>query len=234
MLDLIEHLASGVKDVPAPDPVPGPYRPARRAPEVGRGQRACHRDRAGGSAAGRQRAARRRARRERIGRALARSNAAVLGTTEGNPLFIEETVRMLLESGGEPDRDPAHRAGDDLRPDRPAAARPSGRCSAGRRGRPHVLVGRDRGTRRHPARPRRLQELVERDFLVREPRSTIRGEEAYRFKHVLIRDVAYAGLSKSSRALLHRQMAAVARRRAAGGRARRDPGLPPRRGRGAG
>ena len=52
-----------------------------------------------------------------------------------------------------------------------------------------------------------LHELVARDFLVREPRSTIRGEEAYRFKHVLIRDVAYAGLSKSSRALLHRQMA---------------------------
>ena len=39
----------------------------------------------------------------------------------------------------------------------------------------------------------------QRDFLVREQRSTIRGEEAYRFKHVLIRDVAYAGLSKSSR-----------------------------------
>ena len=52
-----------------------------------------------------------------------------------------------------------------------------------------------------------LDELVARDFLVREPRSTIRGEEAYRFKHVLIRDVAYAGLSKSSRALLHHQMA---------------------------
>ncbi len=28
---------------------------------------------------------------------------AVLGTAEGNPLFIEETVRMLLESGGEPE-----------------------------------------------------------------------------------------------------------------------------------
>jgi predicted ATPase len=52
-----------------------------------------------------------------------------------------------------------------------------------------------------------LHELVERDFLVREPRSTIRGEEAYRFKHVLIRDVAYAGLPKADRALLHRQMA---------------------------
>ena len=52
-----------------------------------------------------------------------------------------------------------------------------------------------------------LAELVQRDFLVREQRSTIRGEEAYRFKHVLIRDVAYAGLSKSTRALLHRKMA---------------------------
>ena len=52
-----------------------------------------------------------------------------------------------------------------------------------------------------------LQELVDRDFLVREPRSTIRAEEAFRFKHVLIRDVAYSGLPKSSRALLHRQMA---------------------------
>ena len=59
-----------------------------------------------------------------------------------------------------------------------------------------------------------LHELVERDFLVREPRSTIRGEEAFRFKHVLIRDVAYAGLPKSSRALLHRQMATGSRRAA--------------------
>ena len=42
---------------------------------------------------------------------------------------------------------------------------------------------------------------------MREQRSTIRGEEAYRFKHVLIRDVAYAGLSKSTRALLHRRLA---------------------------
>ena len=58
-----------------------------------------------------------------------------------------------------------------------------------------------------PIKGGELHDLVERDFLVLEPRSTIRGEEAYRFKHVLIRDVAYAGLSKSSRALLHRQMA---------------------------
>jgi tetratricopeptide (TPR) repeat protein len=42
---------------------------------------------------------------------------------------------------------------------------------------------------------------------VREPRATISGEEAYKFKHVLIREVAYAGLAKSSRADLHHAFA---------------------------
>ena len=45
-----------------------------------------------------------------------------------------------------------------------------------------------------------LDELLARDFVVPEPRSTITGEKAYRFKHVLIREVAYAGLAKASRA----------------------------------
>jgi hypothetical protein len=53
-----------------------------------------------------------------------------------------------------------------------------------------------------------LDELVRREFLVREPRSAIRGEEAYRFKHGLIRDVAYASLPKSSRGSFHRRLAA--------------------------
>src|SRR4029453_17101417 len=42
-----------------------------------------------------------------------------------------------------------------------------------------------------------------RDLVVREQRTTISGEQAYKFKHVLIREVAYGGLSKSSRADLH-------------------------------
>ena len=122
---------------------------------------------------------------------------------------------MLLECGRGADRDPAHGPGDDLRPDRPAAPVGADRAPARRGRRSHVLVRCDRGARRRlRSRAGELQELVERDFLVREPRSTIRGEEAYRFKHVLIRDVAYAGLPKSSRALLHRQMARLARRRA--------------------
>jgi class 3 adenylate cyclase/tetratricopeptide (TPR) repeat protein len=133
---------------------------------------------------------------------------AVLDTTEGNPLFIEETVRMFLESGGEPGGiPPTVQAMISARIDRlPAAERKVLRRAAvaGRTfwsGAIEVL-----GEDSDPV-AEELEELVERDFLVREPRSTIRGEEAFRFKHVLIRDVAYAGLPKASRALLHRQMA---------------------------
>ena len=74
-----------------------------------------------------------------------------------------------------------------------------------------------------------LEELVERDLIVREARATISGESAFKFKHVLIREVAYSGLSKSSRADLHHAFAAVARR-ARRRRAARDPRLPPRPG----
>ena len=183
---------------------------------------------------GRQRAAGRRCSSDGDSRRSSRptSATAVLATTEGNPLFIEETVRMLLESDGRADRHSAHRAGDDLRPDRPAARGGAGGAAAGRRRGRTFWSGADRGAR-PTARVEDggLDELVERDFLVREPRSTIRGEEAYRFKHVLIRDVAYAGLSKSSRALLHRQMAQWLAGRPVARRARRDPRLPPRRGR---
>src|SRR6185312_5339522 len=52
-----------------------------------------------------------------------------------------------------------------------------------------------------------LDELVEREFVTREHRSSISGEQAYRFKHVLIRDVSYSGLSKDARASLHRRFA---------------------------
>ena len=52
-----------------------------------------------------------------------------------------------------------------------------------------------------------LEELVARDLVVREARATISGEHAFKFKHVLIREVAYSGLSKSSRADLHHAFA---------------------------
>src|SRR4029450_8054389 len=49
-------------------------------------------------------------------------------------------------------------------------------------------------------------DLLLREFVLTEPRSTISGEDAYRFKHVLIREVAYGGLSKTARALHPRRV----------------------------
>jgi tetratricopeptide (TPR) repeat protein len=52
-----------------------------------------------------------------------------------------------------------------------------------------------------------LEDLLLREFLLREPRSSISGESAYRFKHFLIREVAYAGLAKLARAQHHARFA---------------------------
>jgi tetratricopeptide (TPR) repeat protein len=59
-----------------------------------------------------------------------------------------------------------------------------------------------------------LDDLLLRDFLTREERSTISGESAYRFKHVLIREVAYGGVSKSGRAEYHTRFAEWLREKA--------------------
>jgi tetratricopeptide (TPR) repeat protein len=52
-----------------------------------------------------------------------------------------------------------------------------------------------------------LDDLLQREFLLREPRSSISGETAYRFKHALIREVAYSGMAKLSRAQYHARFA---------------------------
>jgi predicted ATPase/class 3 adenylate cyclase len=54
---------------------------------------------------------------------------------------------------------------------------------------------------------RTLASLVRRD-LIRPGRSIFAGDEAYRFRHLLIRDAAYRSLSKASRADLHERLAA--------------------------
>jgi tetratricopeptide (TPR) repeat protein len=59
-----------------------------------------------------------------------------------------------------------------------------------------------------------LDDLLLRDLITRQERSTISGETAYRFKHVLIREVAYSGLSKSSRAEYHTRFAEWLREKA--------------------
>jgi class 3 adenylate cyclase/tetratricopeptide (TPR) repeat protein len=145
--------------------------------------------------------------------------ARLLDKTEGNPLFVEETVRMVLESG---DGDVAfERIPDTLQA--LIAARidrlPQSQKLLLQRA---SVIGRVfwAGALTHlsPEFGEELEDglddLLMRDLLTRESRSTITGEEPYRFKHVLIREVAYAALSKSSRADLHMKFAEWLRERA--------------------
>ncbi len=134
---------------------------------------------------------------------------AVLAKTEGNPLFLEETVRMLAEQPrGGPERIPdTLQALIAARIDRlpPAPRRLLQRAAAmGRIFMHGALVHLSPDIDGVEAA---LDELVRRDLAVREARATISGEQAYKFKHVLIREVAYAGLSKSARADLHHAFA---------------------------
>ncbi|MGH3072782.1 MAG: ATP-binding protein [Gaiellaceae bacterium] len=132
----------------------------------------------------------------------------LLEKTEGNPLFVEETTRMLLEGGTSSKRIP-----DTLQ------AIIAARIDRLPRSEKRLLqraavIGRIFWEGAAAAVLPDVEDLepvfddlLLRDFITRESRSTITGERAYKFKHVLIRDVAYAGLTKSARAELHEQVA---------------------------
>ena len=142
--------------------------------------------------------------------------ASLLEKTEGNPLFVEETIRMVLERGGAS----AERIPDSLqaligaRIDR----LPPHQRSVLRRA---AVIGRVfwAGAIEHLSPDiddvgEAIDDLLLRDFLLPEARSSISGEVAFRFKHVLIREVAYAGLSKSARAGHHARFAGWLKERA--------------------
>ncbi len=133
----------------------------------------------------------------------------VLAKTEGNPLFLEETVRMLAE--GSEGRAPIPDTVQAL-----IAARidglPRNAKTVLQRA---AVIGRVfwRGALAHVSSDvddvdEVLEALLLRDFLLRETRSSIGGEEAFRFKHILIREIAYSGLTKLARAELHEEFAA--------------------------
>ncbi len=133
---------------------------------------------------------------------------ALLDKTEGNPLFVEETVRLLLEEGDSasvriPDSLQALIAAriDRLQPSSKSVLRHG--AVVGRVFWRGAICELDPELEVDTA----LEDLVERQLLTREPLSTVTGEVAYRFRHVLIRDVAYRGLTKSERARLHRVFA---------------------------
>src|SRR4029450_8895334 len=124
--------------------------------------------------------------------------------------FVEETIRMLVESGS---ASAADRVPDTLQA--LIAARidhlaPEAKTLLQRAS----VIGRVfwRGALEHLSpdvseQEAFLDDLQQREFLLREPRSSISGEAAYRFKHALIREVAYTGMTKLARAQYHARFA---------------------------
>jgi class 3 adenylate cyclase/tetratricopeptide (TPR) repeat protein len=134
---------------------------------------------------------------------------ALLEKTGGNPLFLEEVMLTVAECGEEqaaagiPDTLQALIAAriDRLGPGSKAMLQ---RAS---------VIGRSfwAGALEHLSSgesvEETLQDLQLRDLVVQQSRSSLSNETGYRFKHVLIRDVAYASLTKSARAGHHARFA---------------------------
>ncbi len=134
---------------------------------------------------------------------------ALLEKTEGNPLFLEEVMLNLAECGEEeaaagiPDTLQALIAARIDRLEAPSKAVLQRASVIGRSfwagALEHLSVSDDvKGA---------VEDLLLRDLVVGESRSSLSNETAYRFKHVLIRDVAYSSLSKSARATHHARFA---------------------------
>jgi class 3 adenylate cyclase/tetratricopeptide (TPR) repeat protein len=133
--------------------------------------------------------------------------ARISEAAEGNPLFLEEIIALLGESpAGEVVIPPTIQALLAARLDQlDAAERGVLECGSveGRifhSGAVHALAPNERQL------TARLTALVRKE-LVRPDRPQIAGEDAFRFRHILIRDAAYDALPKAIRAELHKSFA---------------------------
>ena len=141
---------------------------------------------------------------ERLAAGLdAEARARVVAAGEGNPLFLEEMV-ALVEEGGGTDVPPTIQALLAARlerldgPERSVIERGAVEGKVFHRGAVRELA------------PQALREGVDsnlaalvRKELIRPDEPLFAGDEAYRFRHLLIRDAAYDALPKGMRAELH-------------------------------
>jgi len=145
--------------------------------------------------------------------------STLIANAGGNPLFLEETVRMLREEGlidlerwrrDDGGRLPVPTSVQGLissRLDRLAAAEKQLAHHASVIGTVFWAgavghLGIHDGAPAVDPRPG-LGELERRDFVAHQPVSTVAGEDEYAFKHILMRDVAYGQVPKGRRAQLH-------------------------------
>ncbi len=141
----------------------------------------------------------------------------VLDRAEGNPLFVEETVRMLLERGAIVEQDGQWVATDavhEVAVPETIEALIRARLDALPREERSVLQGASVigrvfqrsavATLMDEPVEMPLEQAVLRDLVSEEPAD----DPSYRFKHVIIRDVAYESLPKARRADLHQRTVA--------------------------
>jgi class 3 adenylate cyclase/tetratricopeptide (TPR) repeat protein len=155
----------------------------------------------------------------------------VAESAEGNPLFLEELLRMLVDEGHLSQSNGAWLVSTELH-----AVPPPPTIQALLTARLDTLEPDERivieraavvgplfwwgavaeltPTDIRPQLAAHLQALARRDFLSH-AESAVLGEDAFAFSHALVRDAAYAGLPKEVRAQLHEQHAGWLDRRAA-------------------
>jgi len=139
----------------------------------------------------------------------------VLDRAEGNPLFVEETIRMLIERGAVIEQDGRWMAAEsisDIEVPESIEALIRARLDALPRDERTVLQGASVigrvfqlsavATLVEEPVERQLEQAVLRDIVSEEAAP----DPSYRFKHIAIRDVAYATLPKARRAELHRRV----------------------------
>ena len=138
------------------------------------------------------------------------TRARIADASEGNPLFVEEMVAMVRERGGEaevvvpPTIQALLQARLDLLPDdeRTVIGHAAVEGQVFHRGSVAELVP----GRVLPELDMQLSSLVRKE-LIRPETSLLPGEEAFRFRHLLIREAAYSAMPKELRAHLHERLA---------------------------
>ncbi len=144
---------------------------------------------------------------DRLGQLDEGLKARIRDAAEGNPLFVEEMLAMVHESdNGDVMVPPSIQALLAARLDqldaseRAVLERGAVEGKVFHRGAVEALAPEE------PPAPQRLMELVRKE-LIRPDSTQIPGDDAFRFRHLLIRDAAYDALPKATRAELHQRFA---------------------------
>jgi class 3 adenylate cyclase len=126
---------------------------------------------------------------------------------EGNPLFVEQMLAMVAESAnGDVVVPPTIQALLAARLDQLDASERGVLERGAVEGKIFHRGGVEALSPEEPDVPTKLMALVRKE-LVRPDRTQLPGDDAFRFRHLLIRDAAYDGLPKSARADLHERFA---------------------------